>query len=379
MKRTVFMLFVILVFVVMGVFSSDHAMARAIKVGVIAPLSGGSAFYGLQQQLGMNMALDEINGAGGVKGIGPIELVYLDDEGNPTKGVTHALRLIHKDKVDILVGAINSASSLAILQVCEKEAMPMLNVLSSTPHLTDQGAKWIIHTALTDAHQVPALVDMAINKWGMKGKTDIALLHDADDYGKIAADIAEKELRAKGYDPPRRSLNRRDRDFSGQLLAFKQANVKTILIWAVIDDAAAVLKQVESLGLNFRCMGGSATGSQRFADLAGKAGEGFVATLMFAADEPQARVQEFVKKFNEKYPGKMVDWCVSQGYDGLYLIKAAVEQIGPNFTKAQLRDTLRNIKCQGVLGTIAFDKTGSVTVPVLKVIVKDGKFTFYER
>jgi branched-chain amino acid transport system substrate-binding protein len=378
MKRTAVFFFAIVLGV--AIFASSSVWAQPVKWGVVIPLSGEAAYYGLQEQLGITMSLEEINGAGGIKGVGPLEVIYLDHEANRTKGVIHALRMIRSVRVHVLSADINSSVSLAVLPVAEKEKIPMLNVLSSTPHLNDQGAKWIIDSALTDAHQVPALVDMAINKYGMKEKTDIALLHDADDYGRIAADIAEKILNGKGYMPLKRTFNRKDRDFSGQLLAFKNGGAKTILIWGILDDTAAILKQIESLGLKFKCMGGSATGTQRLPDLAKSAAEGYVATLMFSADEPVPRVQEFVKKFTKRYPDKQIDWCVSQGYDGAYLIKAAVEKIGKkNFTKEELRDTLLNIKFSGVGGDITFDKTGSVNVPVLKVIVKNGKYTFYSR
>src|SRR5919202_2699559 len=156
--------------VILGALSTTAMAAEPIKVGLVATLSGQSAKSGEGITRGLTIAIDEINKHGGVLGGRRLELVRRDDESNPSKGQVAALELIHKEKVAVLFGGIDSPVSLAIVPIANKEKIPFMGVWAAATTITRNGAhpNFVFRVSAVDVLVDKALVKYAASRHGAK-------------------------------------------------------------------------------------------------------------------------------------------------------------------------------------------------------------------
>jgi branched-chain amino acid transport system substrate-binding protein len=370
------------VFPMMWPQGNGHA-ATPLKVGVMGSLTGGSAAYGISQKQGIELAAEEVNGSGGIKGVGPIELLFEDDEGKPDLSATVTQKLINRDKVQAVIGAVHSSCTLADMPFTEKAKIPHVTVVPTSYAITSQGNEWIFRVAFPDSVQVPRLIDFASKQLGYK---TFAVLHDADDYGRLGAELIEKAVKERGFTLTfRESFNRKDKDFVPQLLKIKNSGAQVLILYAMYEEGALIAKQAKEQGLKAQLMGGTGVAHERLIALAGPAIEGAIFTLPFLATDPDPRVQAFVKKFEAKFGVKPNNYA-AQAYDGTYVLVRAVEKAAGQWgqlksdvdKRTAIRDALRVTAHEGVLGKIAFDKTGEVSMTLRLAIVKDGNYVPYQ-
>ena len=168
----------------------------AVKVGNILPLSGPSASVGLQNKQSQDMAVEEINQAGGIKSLGgaKIQMFYADSESKPEKGVAEAERLINTEKVNVLTGCWNSAVSYPVSAVAERYGIPFIVPVSVADKITEQGFKNVFRIAAKDSwwtrDQFAFLKDME-KEFNVKVST-VALVYENGDWGKGFAEGCKK-------------------------------------------------------------------------------------------------------------------------------------------------------------------------------------------
>lgn len=341
-----------------------------VKVGVFGPLTGPVADTGVASRYGVEMAVEEINGAGGIKGVGKVEVISVDSECMPSKAVDAINRLIFRDKASSVIGDVCSGATLAAMKVAAQSQTPMLNNTSTSRAITAQGNPWIFRLQAADTKSAKSLVEFASKKLNLKR---IAIIHDNDAYGKDGAEEVEKALKGIGLPVAGRfAFARGDKDFSAQLLKVKEANADGVIFWAIYFDTALAMKQARQLGIQFQGLGSDAMGYPKFIELAGPVSEGFVASAIFCNTDPDPKVQDFVKKFREKYK-KEPDPTSSCAYDTAYVLARAIEKAG-SLDKTKIRDALRGTSYRGVTGKVSFDDTGDSIREVFHVTIKDGKF-----
>ncbi len=365
-KRALASFFIVGIFVLTIPFTAT----AQVKVGVFGPLTGPVADTGIACKFGVEMAAEEINAAGGIKGVGKVEALSVDSECAPAKAVDAINKLIFRDKVVATIGDVCSGATLAAMKVAAQAETPMLNNTSTSPVITAQGNKWIFRLQASDSKGAKNLTEFAVKKLGLKR---IAIMHDNDAYGKDGADVIEKTLKDLGLSAVARlSFGRGDKDFSAQLLKVKEANADGVMFWSIFFDTALALKQARQLGLKFQGLGSDANGYPKFIELAGETSEGFIASAIFFNNDPSPKVQTFVKKFRDKYK-KEADPTSSCAYDTMYVLAKAIEKAG-SLDKAKIRDALKGTSYDGVTGQISFDETGDSIRKVFEVQVKNGKF-----
>src|SRR3990172_6112880 len=159
------------------------AQAQDIKLGVVAGMSGPGTSYGIGIRQGAEMAVREINAAGGIKGR-KISLVVVDDASNPAQSVTAMQRLVN-DQVDLVVGGWGSSQVLANMEVADRARLPYIVVGATNPKITTEKNKWTFRVIFTDSVQAEQIADAAVRRLGMKR---IAVIHDANDYGAAFQD-----------------------------------------------------------------------------------------------------------------------------------------------------------------------------------------------
>ena len=203
-----------------------YAAEETIKLGLVAPMSGPNARYGSFSMRGAQLAVKEINDAGGVDGR-KIELVSGDSQGTPVEGVSATRRLIDSDKVDFIIGDVSSSVTLAMQPVAEDAGILLLNAASSNPKITYGagvgGYKWTFRNYPTDENRALIVAKYAAEQ---RGLTKFAVLSVDSDYGRSAIEFTKKYLP----------------QFKGQILTedyYKEGEVDFRSVLAKIRDSGA--------------------------------------------------------------------------------------------------------------------------------------------
>ncbi|MFZ5827670.1 MAG: ABC transporter substrate-binding protein, partial [Bacillota bacterium] len=341
-----------------------------IRIGVIGPETGGAAQLGQAQKNAVTMAVEEINAKGGVDGM-QIKVFFEDDEGSPTKSANAATRLIHETKVSVIIGAIHSSATLADMAVTQKAGIPQITAGSTGASITEQGNPYIFRTAVNDALQAEALVKHAKGR----GLKKLALITASDDYGQSGAKLLRSAAEKEGLQVvTAENFANGDKDFKGQLLKIQEKGADSLFFWGLYTEAALIAKQARTLGINVPLFGGSGIATGKLMELGGAAVEGMVITQSFLPDDPDAMVQEFVKKYKGRFNVDPIPHG-AQAYDTVYVIADAAKR-AKSTDPAKLRDAIAATKLTtGVTGGTEFNKQGDDTGNrILLTVVKDGKF-----
>jgi len=353
------------------------ATAQDIKLGVVAGMSGPGTSYGIGIRQGAEMAVKEINAAGGIKGR-KISLVVVDDASNPAQSVT-AMQRLANEKVDLVVGGWGSSQVLANMEVAERAGLPYIVVGATNPKITTEKNKWTFRVIFTDSVQAEQIADAAVKRLGMKR---IAVIHDANDYGVGNRDIFVVSLKKLGLDPVSVvSYQSTDKDFTAQLSRIRESNPDGLAIFGTIPAAPAIMNQARDLGIKARFIGTGGLANENLMTLAPKASEGTVLTTYFHEDvDPQARAwaDRYVKEFSgSSQPPRPV--LAAWEYRAIRFIAApCIESSGTD--KEKLRQCFARWKGAlfSVPGETYFDKTGQLIQQSVLVEVGNGAFQAFK-
>ncbi len=351
--------------------------AQEIKLGVIAGMSGAGTSYGIGIQQGAEMAVKEINAAGGVKGR-KISLVVVDDGSNPAQSVTAMQRLV-SEKVDLIVGGWGSSQVLANMEVAERAGIPYVVVGATNPKITTEKNKWTYRVIFTDAVQAEQIAEAAVKRMGMK---HIAVIHDANDYGAGNRDIFLSSLKKLGIEPSVVvSYQSTDKDFTAQLSRIREANPDGVAIFGTIPAAPAIMNQARDLGIKARFIGTGGLANENLITLAPKASEGTVLTTYFHEDadsEAKAWSERYVKEFSSgSQPPRPV--LAAWEYRAIkFIATPCLEKVGTD--KDKMRQCLGAWKGHlfSVPGEAYFDRTGQLIQQSILVEVGGGTFLAYK-
>lgn len=353
------------------------AQAQDIKLGVVAGMSGPGTSYGIGIKQGAEMAVKEINAAGGIKGR-KISLVIVDDASNPAQSVT-AMQRLASDNVDLIVGGWGSSQVLANMEVAERAAIPYIVVGATNPKITTDKNKWTYRVIFTDTDQAEQIADAAVKRLGMKR---IAVIHDANDYGVGNRDIFLASLKKLGVEPVAVvSYQSADKDFTAQLSRIREANPDGLAVFGTIPAAPAIMNQARDLGIKARFIGTGGLANENLMTLAPKASEGTVFTTYFHEDvdaDAKAWAQRYVKEFSGgSQPPRPV--LAAWEYRAIkYIAAPCLEQVGTDKEKMRQCIGAWKGKMFSVPGEAYFDKTGQLIQPSVLVEVGNGAFQAFK-
>lgn len=357
--------------------SAASVQAQDIKMGVVAGMSGPGTSYGIGIRQGAEMAVKEINAAGGIKGR-KISLVVVDDASNPAQSVT-AMQRLASEGVDLIVGGWGSSQVLANMEVAERAAIPYIVVGATNPKITTDKNKWTYRVIFTDTDQAEQIADAAVKKLGMKR---IAVIHDANDYGVGNRDIFLASLKKLGVEPVSVvSYQSADKDFTAQLSRIREADPDGLAVFGTIPAAPAIMNQARDLGVKARFIGTGGLANENLMTLAPKASDGTVFTTYFHEDvDPEAKAwaQRYVKEFSGgSQPPRPV--LAAWEYRAIrYIAAPCLEKVGTD--KEKMRQCIGAWKGRmfSVPGDAYFDKTGQLIQPSVLVEVGNGAFQAFK-
>ncbi len=276
--------------------------ADPIKIGLVTALSGQSARAGEAITRGMTIAIDEINGKGGVMGR-PLELVRRDDEGNPAKGVTAARELIFKDKVAVLFGGLDTPVSMAIVPVVNQEKVPFMGPWAAGTPITQNGANpnFVFRVSAVDE-----IVDKAMLQYAMKNfkasKPGMILVNnpwgESNEKGLTAA-LAAKGMKAVGVE----KFEANDLDVVPQLTRLKDSGADVLFLVGNVGPSAQVVKSLDRMGWKVPIVSHWGPAGGRFTELAGPSAKSvhFVQTYSFFGKQSPVG-DKVMKALIAKYP-----------------------------------------------------------------------------
>ena len=344
--------------------SCGNSKSNDIVIGGIFPLSGAVAVYGVECKNGIDLAIEEINAAGGVNGQ-KLVLVSEDDEGNPDKTVNAYQKLTSKNNAKIIIGSLTSGCTQAITARCQAQKVLQIAPAATAPAITDAG-DYIFRACFIDPFQGTVGGKFAAENLSCK---KAAILFDTgNDYSVGLTENFEKSfVDCGGQIVAKEAYTTNDKDFNAQLTKIKNANPDVVYLPDYYGVVALIAKQLRAKDINC-CI----VGADGWDGVLGNAGEevlnGFYSNH-YAADSTEPAVQKFVSAFNEKYE-KDPNAFAALGYDSVYLLKDAISKAGtadPTAVKAALEATDGNY----VTGHLTFDeKHNPVKSAVMLEIVK---------
>ena len=312
-----------------------------IKIGVNLELSGPVASYGTSEAAGIDLAVEEINAAGGIDGK-EIKIVKVDNKSDNAEATSAATRLTDQEKVIAIIGAATSGATVAQAQIANDKKVPLISPSGTSPNVTvrDDGSvnEYVFRTSFIDPFQGTVAANFAANELNVK---NVAIYADnASDYSKgLAASFKEDFEAAGGKIVAQESYVAKDSDFRSTLTRIKSANPEFIFIPGYYEEVGLIVKQAREMGIDVPLMGADGWDSPVLLDLAGaEALNNTFTTNHYSSEDPDGKIQEFNKKFEDKY-GKSPDAFNALGYDTVYLLADAIKRAGgPDSTK--IKDAL---------------------------------------
>jgi branched-chain amino acid transport system substrate-binding protein len=370
--KFLFTLLLVATIVLMAAACKPKAEEKPLKIGVLSPLSGPIAAYGQDQVNGVNMAVEEINAAGGLLGRKLIVQVE-DDEKKPELAASLTQKLIN-DGVDVIIGGMSSSSTMAGGPIANRAEVIMISPWSTNPKAAE--GDWVFRACFSDEFQGKIMANYMVKNLGCKRP---AMLLDVGDEGsKGQGTVVDKTLKELGVPLITiESYTSGDKDFRAQLTKIKGLNPDCLVTPNYYGEDALIRVQMKELGLDIPTIGGDGNDAPEFFTIAGEAANGFLMTTHYAPDDPRPVVQEFRKKYEAKF-GEVPRSTAALSYDAVMLYKMAVEKAGTT-DKYKVREALAGLKDVTTLvtaPTFSMDPTGTGIKALAVVKAIGGNWVF---
>ena len=340
------------------ILQSSNAGAQTIKIGLTGPFTGGSSPMGESMRNGVRLAVEEVNGIGGIHGR-PIELIERDDQANNEIGARIAEEMV-RTKVLATIGIVNTGVALASIDLYQQAKIPLIIAVSTGTALTKKFAppaakeNFIFRVSPTIDLEARMLV-ADLNRRGIK---QVAILADATPYGEAGLNAFSEHARLAGLNlSSQLRFKIGDSDMSSQLQKARQAGAQAIVAWGIGPELAAIARGVQAMGWKIPLMGSWTFSMRSFIDGAGQASEGALMPQTFIQDAGSTAKNSFLLSYKRSFKTDLIPSPMSaaQGYDGMHLLALALRQ-APVINAATIRAALEdlNLRYQGVI--TSYDK-----------------------
>ncbi|HEX6592851.1 MAG TPA: branched-chain amino acid ABC transporter substrate-binding protein [Moraxellaceae bacterium] len=337
--------------------------AVIVKVGHAAPLTGPQAHLGKDNENGVRLAIDELNAKGFEVGGKKVhfELLSEDDQADPRVATTVAKKFVD-DGVNVIIGHLNSGTTIPSSRIYNEAGIVEVSPSATNPKYTQQGYKGAFRVMANDVQQGRALGEFAVKDMGAK---KIAIIDDRTAYGQGLADEFEKAVVANGGSViVREFTNDKASDFTAILTKIKGQAPDLLFYGGMDGQGAPMAKQMKTLGLSAKFLGGDGIHTAEFMKLAGAAAEGVTASLPGVPLESMPHGPDFKQRFESKYG--VIQLYSPYCYDAMMVIAEAMKRAG-SVESARFLPEMAKTSHDGVTANITFDdkgdlKGGAITV-----------------
>lgn len=350
--------------------------SQPVKLGFNLELTGNAATFGISAKKGAEIAIDEINEAGGLLGH-PVEVTYEDNQSMPGPAANVAQKLINVDKADVLIGAVGSSQSIAMAKVAEEAGVPMVTPASTNPAVTvdDTGKvrKYVFRTCFTDDFQGEGIVDFAVNG-PIQAKRAVVFYDAENDYSVGIYETIKRVAPAKGLDIVAEDayLSTSETDFRAKLNKFKSYDFDVLIVPGYYNQVGMIANQAREVGLDQPLLGGDGFDSPELYRVAGENIVGSYFTNHYAADDMDPAVQGYIRKYKEYEGGEIPDAMSILTYDAVKVVASVIADIGSTGHDA-VAAGLANVKgFKGAAGTITIDANHNATKKLVVLKIGEG-------
>jgi len=387
MRKSLFLLVVVLAITLAFASSAFSARKTIIKIGINAPLTGDIPKVGEGSKFAAMMWLEDIEKAGGLVVGGKkyeVELVIEDNESKAESAVKANTKMITQDDVLAIIGPQSSKQAVPAGEVANKYKTVMISPWSTNPNTT-MDRPYVFRGCFLDPFQGPVVANFITEEFGF---TKAAVLYDvASDYPKGLAEVFKAAWEKKhgagsivGYE----SFTTKDTDFSSQLTTIVKSGAQVLFTPQYYNEVPLIVKQAKDLGWKGPIVGSDSWGSAETVTLCGESCYGLFFSSHYAAAGAKGATKAFIDRYQETY-GYTPDDVAALTWDALRLAQQAIANAGKisgriEKDRAAVRDALAQIKnFEGITGNMTFTEEGDpIKCAVIVRINDSGEYEFFK-
>jgi branched-chain amino acid transport system substrate-binding protein len=350
-------------FSVLLIFASASLAAPPIRIGGLFSVTGPASFLGEPEKKTLELLAKDINSRGGVNGR-MVELVIYDTQGDVTKAVQLATKLIKNDKVVAIIGPSTTGETMAVIPVVEKERIPLVSCAAGIK-ITDPPKKWVFKTPANDHVAGEKIFNYAAK---LKQK-NLALLTVSDSYGASGREQLKALAAKKGFKIVADEVySPKDTDMTPQLTRIRGFKPDAIICWGTNPGPAVVTRNMKQLGIKIPLYQSHGVASKKFIELAGAdAAEGVLLPAgklavydLLPKNDPQLKVLREYDQMYKKAYGTEASTFGGYAYDGFQLVIGAVKKVGatPDQIRTGIEQTRKMVGISGVFTMSPTDHNG---------------------
>ena len=340
------------------------ASAETVKVGAVQPLSGKISVYGEGFQRAIDLAVEEVNAAGGIKGQ-DLEIVYEDNLSTAQGSVSALQKLISIEKLSVVIGPASSSNFLASCPIAQREKTVFIGAESAASDISKCGS-YVFRVFPSDMLQGIGVAELA-EELGYK---EVALTYINNDWGVGLADVFKQKF--NGTIVEEFAHDEGKADYRSEIMRLKRKNPVAVVNLTYIKEGGTLLKQAYEMKFTPKWLMGSASKSPKLVELAGKTAEGVIGTYPTFSREGD-RYNHYKTAFAAKYPEKKLPIFGEYNYDMIHLLAKALNNAEDTSADAVREALIKTSKgFIGITGDKSFDENGDVGATYGRWTVKDG-------
>lgn len=368
---------IIAVFIILSsiffTISCSRKRSQRKKIGAILPLTGDGALYGQMVKKAIDLAIEETNIKGGIKG-NKLLMIYEDSQLRPDLAINAAIKLMTIDRVNVIIGPLASNEFIPIIPIAQKNKVVIISP-SATSHDITQMGSYKFRTIVSDIFDGTAMALFAFKEMGFK-KVGVFYIDEAGPKG-VSVAFMEEFKKLGGQILSEEKGSRDGTDFRTQITKIKDKDPDAVYFAGYAKETVIFLKQVKELGLKKQLMTHQLIDDPDVIKRVGKAADGVIFTTPKLTPETGGKaVNEFFKKFHDKY-GEEPQNFAPNAYDAIMLVVKAMEKYGLSSEDVK-KGVLETKDYQGASGKITIDKNGDVIQPMKIMVIRDGNIMPYK-
>lgn len=350
-----------------GCTNSKPAAKQPVVVGVVLPLTGTDAAYGVSARSGIELAVIQINAAGGVLDR-RVQAIFIDDQSDQDQAVSATQRLITKEKARLIIGELSSGPSMAMAQIAQRARIPMISPSATAPELTKNGP-FVFRTCFVDPLQAEVMAEYVAGDLHLK---KVGVLRDlGSTYAMNLAEAFSKKVERLGVEVVLVSdFSTEDSSFEAPLQALTDAGAQAVYLPSYASQVGRILGAAQSMKVPFRFLGSDGWDNSELLSSGLMQGHLFVSHFTATQGEASTFVSAYQERFNER-----PDSHAALGFDSIMIAVDAIRRAKKTDGEA-IRDALSQTKdFGGVTGRISFAANGDPTksAVILEVEAKQAK------
>lgn len=358
--------------------TGGESTEEVIRIGANLELSGQVASYGSSIGQGADLAIKEINDAGGIDGK-KIELVKVDNKSENSEATSAAIKLATQDKVVAMIAPATSGNVLATAQIANSNKVPTVTASGTAPNVTENADgsinDYVFRTCFIDPFQGIVAANFATEELGAK---NVAIYADnSSDYAKgLAASFKAQIEKNGGKVVAEEFYIAKDVDFKSTLTNLKSKNPEFVFIPGYYEEVGLIVKQARELGIEVPLMGADGWDSPKLVELAGaEALNNTFITNHYSSQDPDETIQGFVTAFEKEY-GEAPNAFHALGYDTVYFLVDAIERAGSTDGEAIQKALAETTDLSLITGTFSVDEKHNPVKSATVLEFVDGNQVF---